>query len=76
MAEWGVTPDYIVNNWDEELLGLMVDRLNQRKQREQEALQGRSKNLGRTMVSDTELFAQLGGAIKIERKPDAKQGGV
>ena len=70
MAEWGVTPDYIVNNWDEDLLDLMVDRLNQRKQREQEALQGRSKNLGRTMVSDTELFTQLGDAIRVEKKQD------
>ena len=76
MVEWGVTPDYIVNNWDEDMLDLMIDRLNQRKQREQEAMQGRGRNLGKTMVSDTELFAQLGQSIKIERKPDAKQGGV
>ena len=76
MAEWGVTPDYIVNNWDEELLDLMVDRLNQRKQKEQEAMQGRGRNLGKTMVSDTELFSQLGQSIKVERKSDAKQGGV
>ena len=70
MAEWGVTPDYIVNNWDEDLLDLMIDRLNQRKQREQEAIQGRSRNLGKTMVSDTELFSQLGGAIKMEKRID------
>jgi len=70
MAEWGVTPDYIVNNWDEELLDLMVDRLNQRKQKEQEAMQGRSRNLGKTTVSDTELFSQLGGAIKMEKRID------
>jgi len=70
MAEWGVTPDYIVNNWDEDLLGLMIDRLNQRKQREQEATQGRGRNLGKTMVSDTELFSQLGDAIRVEKKQD------
>ena len=68
--EWGVTPDYIVNNWDEELLDLMVDRLNQRKQKEQEAMQGRGRNLGKTMVSDTELFSQLGDAIRVEKKQD------
>ena len=68
--EWGVTPDYIVNNWDEELLDLMVDRLNQRKQKEQGAMQGRSRNLGKTMVLDTELFAQLGDAIRVEKKQD------
>ena len=34
MAEWHITPDYIVNNWTEELLNLMIDKLTERKERE------------------------------------------
>ena len=71
MVEWGITPDYIVNNWDEDLLNLMLEKLSQRKQKEQEAIQGRGRNLGKTIVSDTELFTQLGQSIKIERKSNA-----
>ena len=70
MVEWGITPDYIANNWDEDLLNLMLEKLSQRKQKEQEAIQGRGRNLGKTIVSDTELFAQLGGAIKMEERID------
>jgi len=40
MAEWHVTPDYIVNNWTEELLELMVKKLVERKHRETGALSG------------------------------------
>ena len=67
MVEWGITPDYIVNNWDEDLLNLMLEKLSRRKQKEQEAIQGRGRNLGKTIVSDTELFAQLGGTIRMEK---------
>ena len=67
MVEWGITPDYIANNWDEDLLNLMLEKLSQRKQKEQEAIQGRGRDLGKTIVSDTELFAQLGGAIRMEK---------
>ena len=31
MSEWHVTPDYIVNNWSDELLALMTDKLVERK---------------------------------------------
>ena len=36
MAEWHVTPDYIVNNWTDELLNLMIEKLSERKKRESE----------------------------------------
>jgi len=37
MAEWHVTPDYIVNNWTNELLDLMVKKLNERWERQSQA---------------------------------------
>jgi len=38
MAEWHVTPDYIVNNWTNELLDLMVKKLNERWERQSQAI--------------------------------------
>ncbi len=40
MAEWHVTPDYIVNNWTDELLNLMTEKLEERKKRENDAVRG------------------------------------
>ena len=34
MAEWHVPPDYIVNNWTDEQLDLMVQKFNERQLRE------------------------------------------
>jgi len=34
MAEWHVTPDYMLNNWTDELFDLMVEKLIERKKRE------------------------------------------
>jgi len=61
LAEWHVTPDYIVNNWTEELLNLMVDKLVERKQ--MYISKGSSGK-----VSDTELFARTGNVIKVVKK--------
>ena len=33
MAEYGITPDYIVNNWTDELLNLMLEKMVERKER-------------------------------------------
>lgn len=35
MSEWHVTPDYVINHWTDELLNLMVEKLAERKAREQ-----------------------------------------
>ena len=59
MSEWGTTPDYIVNHWSEELLTLMVEKLVERKRIEHGKPSQR--------VSDTELFAQAGNLIKVEK---------
>ena len=39
MAEWHTTPDYIVNNWADELLELMGEKLAERKKRERWAIE-------------------------------------
>lgn len=58
MAEWHITPDYIVNNWTDELLNLMVDKMVERKKREQPA-----ENQPIDRVS--ELAIQSRGLIKV-----------
>ena len=32
MSEWHVTPDYIVNNWTEELWSLMIQKFDDRQE--------------------------------------------
>lgn len=34
LAEWHLTPEYILHNWTEEILGLMLDRLADRKKQQ------------------------------------------
>ena len=46
MSVWHVTPDYVVNNWTDELLNLMVEKFIQRNQRQ----------TGDNKVSDELLF--------------------
>ena len=58
MTEWHVTPDYIVNNWTDELLDLMIDKLVERKK------QG-TRDKG---VSVESLAAQSRGMIKVVKK--------
>ena len=60
MTEWHVTPDYIVNNWTDELLDLMIEKLAERKKREM----GLSDN----SVSADALAAQSRGLIKVVKK--------
>jgi len=62
MAEWHVTPDYIVNNWTDELLDLMVEKLAERK------IQPPQGDSGRYKVPDSVLFARASNLIKVERK--------
>ncbi len=61
MAEWHQPPDYIVNNWTDELLVLMIEKLVARKQREVEALNHKP---GDSTVSAEMLAAQSGGMIE------------
>lgn len=63
MAEWHVTPDYIVNNWTDELLELMLDKLLNRIGKERYVVKPELTD-GR-FVPDHILFNQLKGAIKV-----------
>ena len=64
MAEWHVTPDYIVNNWTDELFNLMVDKYVERRQQETQA----TPETGEQKVSDKMLFAQASNLIKVVKK--------
>ena len=70
LAEWHITPDYIVANWTEELLNLMVEKLIERKKQEAVAVQehrspGHMTGGGDQIVSDKALFNQLGSKMKV-----------
>ncbi len=59
-------PDYIVANWTDEMLVLMIEKLVERKQRINDAIRGNtSSHAGDTVVSDTILFQQLGSKLKV-----------
>ncbi len=61
MSEWHVTPEYIINNWTDELLDLMLEKLIERKSQT-------SKEPESPKVSDELLFAQANNLIKVDKK--------
>jgi len=63
MSEWHLPPDYIVNNWTDELLNLMVEKLIDRKKKEIDAIKGRDN-----AVSVETLAAQSHGMVKVVKK--------
>lgn len=65
-----MTPDYIVNNWTDELLDLMTGKLVERKQRESQAMRptSLSGDVGGHRVSVEQLAAVSGGMIKVVKK--------
>jgi len=67
MTEWHVTPDYIVNNWTDELFNLMVNKLVERKGRETSATKEKPSE---PVVSERMFKAQTSGTgfIKWETK--------
>ena len=54
LHEWGTAPDYILNNWSDELFALMIGKLNARYEK-QPANDGKS--------SDAALFHEMGSAV-------------
>ena len=62
MVEWRTTPDYIVNNWTDELFTLMVQKLVERKGREKEAM---NKASGKNITSDGSGLKQMGSMVKV-----------
>ena len=65
MVEWHVTPDYIVNNWTDELLDLMVLKMIDRKQRESNP---EAQQATEAKVSEDILVARSGGMIEVVKK--------
>lgn len=59
-----MTPEYIINNWTDEKLNLMVEKLVERKKGKGHSSQTEGK------VSDTELFIQAGNLIKVVKRVD------
>ncbi len=70
MAEWHLPPDYIVDNWTDELFCLMCEKLVERKKREIAALEKPRGNPRGAMVSDQDLFRRASNLIKVERHGD------
>ena len=64
MAEWHITPDYIVNNWTDELFNLMTEKLSERKERERRAMH----NTPQEDVPDKVLFSKASNLIKVVNK--------
>ena len=67
LTEWHVTPDYVVANWTEELLELMLDKLIERKKREVAAIRGHSVDqepTGDNVISDQAFFNAAGIKVK------------
>jgi len=66
MSEWHITPDYIVNNWTDELLTLMIEKLVERKN--PEPRESRPERDG--MVSDHLLFQKASNLIEVKKSGD------
>ena len=67
MAEWHQSPDYIVDNWTDELLDLMVKKLVERKQQKPKPA---SLTVGPedSQVSEESIFARAKNLIKWVKK--------
>lgn len=65
MAEWHIPPDYIVENWTDELLELMTEKLVDRKTHDIDS--SHTTEHGVQKVSDTELFKMMGNKVKVEK---------
>lgn len=64
LAEWHLTPEWVLDNWTREELALMAEKLAERKHREIAAIKGGSKGEA-VKVSDKDLFALVGSKIKV-----------
>lgn len=70
MAEWHLPPDYIMANWTDELLNLMVEKLAERKERENTPWPSASSpgDRGGALIPDSLLLAKAANLIKVVRK--------
>jgi len=63
LSEWHLSPDYIINNWTDELLNLMIEKLAERKGPKED-----TKDKPDTKVSDTALFHAMGDNVEVTKK--------
>lgn len=66
-----MAPEYILNNWTDEMFTLMCRKLTERKQREMESIQ--SPGIiqgGLRKISDSEMFQLLGDRVEIKKNAD------
>ncbi len=68
MSEWHVAPDYIINNWTDELFDLMVEKLVERKQREPKTDGSGDQSSKDRSISVETLSAMSSGMIKVVKK--------
>jgi len=62
MTEWHIPPEYIFNNWTDEELNLMIEKLVERKERERvHVLRDQTPA---NFVPDSVLFLRAGNMIK------------
>ncbi len=62
LAEWHLPPEYILDNWTEEELNLMVGKFADRRKRENDAMSGR------TPSATPAQLAAAGNAISYKAK--------
>lgn len=66
MSEWHLAPEYIINNWTDEKLDLMIEKLTERKKGEAQPISP-SGHSGVEKVSAKELFSQASNLVKVVR---------
>jgi len=64
MFEWHISPEEITNSWSRERLNLLVEKMAERHERQNEAY-GNSRHKDDELVSDAELFAKMG--VKVQK---------
>ena len=72
LAEWHLSPDYIVDNWTDELFCLMCEKLVERKRREVATIEKTRDHPRGATVTDSELFNRANNMIKVEKRQEVQ----
>lgn len=73
MSEWHLTPEYIINNWTDELFDLMVEKLIERKLRRAKP-DGDTVQAPGTHIVSIEMLAKIAGKnIKVVKASGDKR---
>jgi len=68
MVEWHITPEYILDNWTDELFDLMVVKMIERKEAQVRSSGENSGKPADGSVSAEALSVASGGMIKVVNK--------